>query len=155
VLPNELLTEVARTTEGKAKKFQVSLLIEQEGASYPPLYADKALLTEVLLNLVDNAIRYTPEHGEVKLRVKQEGQSLVFSVCDTGVGISEENVEKLFKKFSRIENPLSNRERGSGLGLYFAKGIVEKHGGTIWVRSAPSQGSSFYIRLPLAVSERE
>jgi PAS domain S-box-containing protein len=154
VLPNELLTDVARTMEGKANKFQVSLLVEQEGASSPPLYADKALLTEVLLNLVDNAIRYTPEHGGVKLRVKQEGQSLVFSVSDTGVGISEENAEKLFKKFSRIENPLSNRERGSGLGLYFAKGIVEKHGGTIWVRSAKGQGSTFYIRLPLALSER-
>jgi two-component system sensor histidine kinase VicK len=140
--------------EGKANKFQVSLLVEQEGASCPPLYADKALLTEVLLNLVDNAIRYTPENGGVRLRVKQEGQSLVFSVSDTGVGISEENVEKLFRKFSRIENPLSNRERGSGLGLYFAKGIVEKHGGTIWVRSATGQGSTFFIRLPLALSER-
>jgi signal transduction histidine kinase len=150
VLPNELLTEVARTMDGKAEKFQVSLLVEQEGASCPPLYADKALLTEVLLNLVDNAIRYTPEHGAVKLRVRQEGQSLVFSVSDTGVGISEENAEKLFRKFSRIENPLSNREQGSGLGLYFAKGIVEKHGGTIWVRSAPGQGSTFYIRLPLS-----
>jgi PAS domain S-box-containing protein len=154
VQPNELLTEVAKTMEGKANKFQVSLLVEQEGASCPPLYADKALLTEVLLNLVDNAIRYTPENGGVRLRVKQEGQSLVFSVSDTGVGISEENAEKLFRKFSRIENPLSNRERGSGLGLYFAKGIVEKHGGTIWVRSATGQGSTFFIRLPLALSER-
>jgi PAS domain S-box-containing protein len=155
VLPDELLTEVAKTMEGKAKKFQVSLHVEQEGTPCPPLYADKALLTEVLLNLVDNAIRYTPEHGEVKLRVQQEGPSLVFSVCDTGLGIPEENMEKLFKKFSRIENPLSHRERGSGLGLYFAKGIVEKHGGTIWVRSAKSKGSSFYIRLPLALSERK
>ena len=155
VLPNELLTEVTRTMEGKANKFQVSLLVEQEGASCPPLYADKALLMEVLLNLVDNAIRYTPEHGEVKLGVKQENQSLVFSVSDTGVGISEENVEKLFRKFSRIQNPLSNRERGSGLGLYFAKGIVEKHGGTIWVQTARGKGSTFYIRLPLAFNERK
>jgi signal transduction histidine kinase len=155
VLPRELLAEVVRAIEGKAKKFQVSLLVEEETASCPPLHADKALLLEVLLNLVDNAIRYTPEHGGVKLQVKQEGQSLVFSVSDTGVGILEENVEKLFRKFSRIENPLSNRERGSGLGLYFAKGIVEKHGGTIWVRSAAGKGSTFYIRLPLALSERK
>jgi PAS domain S-box-containing protein len=155
VLPNELLTEVARRLEGKANKYQVSLLVEREGAACPPLYADKALLTEVLLNLVDNAIRYTPEHGAVKLQVQQEGPSVVFSVSDTGLGISEENMEKLFKKFSRIENPLSHRERGSGLGLYFAKGIVEKHGGTIWVRSAAGKGSSFYIRLPLGLSERK
>jgi len=154
VQPYALLGEVARTLEGKAKKYQVSLLVEPEAASCPHLSADKALLTEVLLNLVDNAIRYTPEGGEVKLQVKQEGQSLVFSVSDTGVGIAEENVEKLFRKFSRIENPLSVRERGSGLGLYLAKGIVEKHGGTIWVRSAAGQGSTFCIRLPLALSEK-
>jgi PAS domain S-box-containing protein len=155
VLPNELLAEVVRTVEGKAKKFQVSLLVEEEGASCPPLHADKALLMEAFLNLVDNAIKYTPEHGAVKLRVQQEGQGLIFSVSDTGVGIPEENVEKLFRKFSRVENPLSNRERGSGLGLYFAKGIVEKHGGTIWVRSATGKGSTFYIRLPLALGEKK
>jgi PAS domain S-box-containing protein len=154
VLPSELLAEAVRTMEGKAKKFQVSLLVEEEGSSCPPLHADKSLLTEVLLNLVDNAINYTPEHGVVKLRVQRENQSLIFSVSDTGVGIPEEAIEKLFRKFSRVENPLSNRERGSGLGLYFAKGIVEKHGGTIWVRSAKDKGSTFYIRLPLALSER-
>jgi len=98
---------------------------------------------------VDNALKYTPENGVVMLSAQQEGRSLIFSVSDTGVGIPEESIDKLFRKFSRIENPMSKRERGSGLGLYFAKGIVEKHGGTIWVRSAPSQGSTFYVKLPL------
>jgi len=154
VLPDEILADVAQALEGKAKKFDLSLLVENENANCPPLLADKSLLTEVLLNLVDNAIKYTPEHGTVKLGVKQDGQNVIFSVADTGVGIPKESIEKLFKKFSRIENPLSHRERGSGMGLYFAKGIVEKHGGAIGVRSTPGQGSTFYFRLPLAGERR-
>jgi len=149
VQPQELLAEVVSTLESKAKRLEVSLRVDGEGSPCPPVRADKALLTEVLRNLVDNAIKYTPEHGVVKLRVQPEGQSLVFSVSDTGVGIPEESIEKLFRKFSRVENPLSKRERGSGLGLYFAKGIVEKHGGTISVQSIPGQRSTFYVRLPL------
>ncbi|MGD0127047.1 MAG: PAS domain-containing sensor histidine kinase [Terriglobia bacterium] len=148
VQPRELLAEVVSTLESKAKRLQVSLRVDGDGSFCPPLRADKALLTEVLRNLVDNAIKYTPEHGVVKLRAQHEGQSLAFSVSDTGVGIPEESIEKLFRKFSRVENPLSKRERGSGLGLYFAKGIVEKHGGTISAQSIPGQGSTFYVRLP-------
>jgi PAS domain S-box-containing protein len=149
VQPHELLAEVLSALATKAKRLQVSLRVDDEGLLCPPVHADKALITEVLRNLVDNAIKYTPEHGVVKLRAQQDGQGLIFSVSDTGVGIPEESLEKLFRKFSRVENPLSKRERGSGLGLYFAKGIVEKHGGTIWVRSTPGQGSAFYVRLPL------
>jgi len=149
VRPHELLAEVVSTLESKAKRLQVSLRVDGEGPLCSPVRADKALITEVLRNLVDNAIKYTPEHGVVKLRAQREGRSLVFSVSDTGVGIPQEGIEKLFRKFSRVENTLSKRERGSGLGLYFAKGIVEKHGGTISVRSMQGQGSTFYVRLPL------
>ncbi len=149
IQPRELMAEVVSTLESKAKRLQISLMMNEQGSLCPPVHADKALITEVLRNLVDNALKYTPENGVVKLSAQQEGQSLIFSVSDTGVGIPEESLDKLFRKFSRVENPMSKRERGSGLGLYFAKGIVEKHGGTIWARSAPSQGSTFYVRLPL------
>ena len=149
VEPRELLAEVASTLESKAKRLQVSLRVDDAASLCPPVRADQALLREVLRNLTDNAIKYTPERGEVRLRAQQDGRSVVFSVSDTGVGIPQESVEKLFRKFSRVENPLSKRERGSGLGLYFAKGIVEKHGGTMWVESTPGQGSTFYVRLPV------
>lgn len=145
----EIVAEVAKTLEGKANKFQVSVVIDDSLASAPSLLADKKLLTEVLRNLVDNAIKYTPEKGMVKVIAREEGPELVISITDTGVGISAADAEKLFLKFSRIENPLNNRERGTGLGLYFAKGIVEKHGGRIWVRSIVGKGSTFYVGLPI------
>ena len=145
----EILAEVTKTLEGKARKFQVSVVLDESLASAPSLAADKALMTEVLKNLVDNAIKYTPENGMVKVVAHEEGGELVVSIADTGVGISEADAEKLFKKFSRIENQLSNRERGTGLGLYFVKGVIERHGGRIWVRSIVGKGSTFYVSLPI------
>jgi len=146
----ELVPEVRKTLQTKAERFRVSLVLDESLASSPPVRADKALLTEVLLNVVDNAIKYTPEHGTVRLLASQEDKNLVVSVSDTGVGIPATEMHKLFQKFSRVENPLSNRERGSGLGLYFAKGILEKHGGKLWAESSEGKGSTFHIALPLS-----
>lgn len=149
VSPAYLLVEVVGALDPKAKKSQVALIVDESVASCPPVRADHARLLEAILNLVDNAIKYTPEGGEVRLTEKQEGHDLILSVSDTGVGIPEAEMHRLFEKFTRIENPLSSRERGSGLGLYFAKGIVEKHGGKIWVQSTLGKGTTFYVRLPL------
>jgi PAS domain S-box-containing protein len=145
----DLLAEVVHNLDPKAQRYDVRVIVDEGTASAPPVRADKLHLTEVLFNLVDNAIRYTPEQGTVKLMARQEGGDVVISVSDTGVGIPEAERPRLFQKFSRIENPLSNRERGSGLGLYFARGVVEKHGGKIWVRSGVGKGSTFYVSLPL------
>jgi len=146
---SEVLAEAARALEGKANKFQVSVVIDEGLASTPAVRADKALLTEVFRNLLDNAIKYTPEKGSVRMSAQRAEGSLIISVSDTGVGVPAMEMDRLFQKFSRIENPLSNRERGSGLGLYFAKGIIEKHGGRIWVSSNVGEGTTFYVRLPL------
>lgn len=145
----EIAAEVTKKLESKASELQVSVVVDESLGSAPPVVGDKSLLTEVFTNLVDNAIKYTPEKGTVKVAAYQEGPDLVISVADTGVGIAQADAEKLFKKFSRIENPLSNRERGTGLGLYFAKGVVEMHRGRIWVRSIEGKGSTFYVGLPI------
>jgi PAS domain S-box-containing protein len=145
----EILAEVVKTLEAKSKNFQVTLALDESLATAPSVTADKRLLTEVLLNLVDNAIKYTPELGTVRINAYEEGGEFVLAIADTGVGIPTAEMEKLFRKFSRIENPLSNRERGTGLGLYFAKGVIEKHGGRIWARSSVGKGSTFYVSLPV------
>jgi two-component system phosphate regulon sensor histidine kinase PhoR len=145
----EIAADVAKKLESKASEFRVSVVVDDSLASAPSVLGDKRLLTEVFTNLVDNAIKYTPKNGKVKVAAYQEGPDVVVSVTDTGVGISSADAEKLFKKFSRIENPLSNRERGTGLGLYFAKGVVEMHRGRIWVRSIEGKGSTFFVGLPI------
>jgi len=145
----EIAADVAKKLESKAAELQVSVVVDESLASAPSVIGDKRLLTEVFTNLVDNAIKYTPPNGMVKVAAYQEGPDVVLSVTDTGVGISSADAEKLFKKFSRVENPLSNRERGTGLGLYFAKGVVEMHRGRIWMRSIEGKGSTFYVGLPI------
>ncbi len=145
----DLVAGVLHSLEPKAQKYHVSLSMDEGVKSTPLVRADKSRLSEVLFNLVDNAIRYTPERGSVRLMARQEGKEVVIAVSDTGVGIPESERSKLFNKFSRIENPLSGRERGTGLGLYFAKGVVEKHGGRIWVQSVVGNGSTFCVSLPL------
>jgi PAS domain S-box-containing protein len=149
VLLNDVVGNVIRSLETKARKYQVSVVVDDALSALPPVRADYGRLWEVLLILVDNAIKYTQERGVVTLQARREDQHVVLSVSDTGVGIPAEEHHKLFKKFSRVDNPLSTRERGSGLGLYFAKGIVEKHGGNIWVESGAGKGSTFCIRLPM------
>jgi len=151
VSTGEVLAEVVATLEVKAKRFKVTVIVDESVVGSPPVRADRARLLEALLNIVDNAIKYTPEHGRVTARAEPRGNELVLSVSDTGVGIPQAEMYKLFGKFTRIENPLSSRERGSGLGLYFAKGIIEKHGGRIWAESTLGQGTTFHIALPLFV----
>lgn len=101
-------------------------------------------------NLIDNASKYTPEGKNIQISVVAIGdETLEIRICDEGVGIPPESLEKLFKKFSRIENPLSVKVGGTGLGLYWAKEIIELHGGAISVTSEVGHGSTFVISLPL------
>lgn len=110
---------------------------------------DALRLREVFTNLVDNAIKYTPELGAVRVRAHGEDHAAVIEVTDTGVGIPEEQIAGLFQKFHRIQNPLTAREFGTGLGLYFAKSVVDLHHGSIDVTSELGRGTTFSVRLPL------
>jgi signal transduction histidine kinase len=103
----------------------------------------------VIENLLENASNYSPENKTiiVTLNAAKNGQAKI-SIKDQGVGIDKQDIAKLFQKFSRINNPLSNTVNGTGLGLYFSKKIVELHGGRIWVRSTPSKSTTFIILLP-------
>jgi PAS domain S-box-containing protein len=110
--------------------------------------ADTKLIYMVLENLIDNASKYSPEGATITVSIRQNKEWVAISVKDNGVGIAEEDKEKLFQKFSRISNPLSDTVGGSGLGLYLAKKIVELHQGSLTVNSTLGQGSTFTIKLP-------
>lgn len=109
------------------------------------IHADRDRVLQVLSNLVGNALKFTPQGGEVKIRIEREQDVARFSISDTGPGIAAGDIPRLFDRFWK-------RAGGTGLGLFIAKGIVEAHGGRIWVRSQPSRGSIFYFELPLVAA---
>jgi signal transduction histidine kinase len=120
----------------------------QPSAERLPLSADPRRLGEVIGNLLSNAIKFTPEGGSVTVSMDREGDSAVLEVADTGVGIPEDEVERLFERFFRASTAADIR--GTGLGLSIAKSIVEAHGGTISVRSAEGVGTTFTVALPVS-----
>lgn len=110
---------------------------------------DRGRLRQLFLNLIDNAIKYTPEGGSVTVTVaKQDGMAL-FRVADTGIGIPPEDIPKIFDRFYRVDKARSRAMGGTGLGLSIAKWIAELHRGTIIVESVPQKGSVFTVRLPV------
>lgn len=111
--------------------------------------ADQARIQQVLTNLVSNAIKFSPDGGDIVLSLKNEQGHLVASVKDGGLGIPEAELEKLFTKFQRIDQGDRKKIGGTGLGLAISRGIIEKHGGAIWVESIEGEGSTFYFSLPL------
>lgn len=121
-------------------------------ANHPILLeADPGNLQMAIDNLISNAIKYTPEKGDINIVTRATKHYAYIEVIDSGIGISKEDLPVLFRKFSRINNPASRTVGGSGLGLYVAKYIVQLHGGTISVRSHNKHGSRFTIKLPLNV----
>lgn len=142
-LLNELTTEfAARSTE---KQLQ---LVTQSDGEYD-ISADKDKVLQILENLVGNSFKFTPPGGKVSVTVTKDNNFLVFKVSDTGKGIAQEDVNKLFAKFGRLDNSLvTTPESGTGLGLYITKQYVEMHGGQITVESQLGSGTTFTFTLP-------
>lgn len=113
---------------------------------------DEPSLRRLLLILVDNAVKYTPDGGRVRMALATDRQDAIVSVTDTGVGIAEEDLPRVFDRFWRADKVRSRALGGTGLGLSIARWLVEQHGGAITVESVVGQGSTFTIRLPVATS---
>ena len=131
----------------EASRIKLSLYVEE---NLPKIWADPSLLKLAIENLVDNAIRYTKGGGEVIVGIKKRNnKNILFSVRDSGVGIPQKEQKYIFQKFFRAENALRNRTKGSGLGLYVCRTIIEKSGGQIWFKSKEGRGATFYFTLPI------
>ena len=111
---------------------------------------DPERITQILLNLFSNAHKYTPQGGGITVTTRAERDGVGITVQDTGIGLSSEEQQQLFTKFFRAQHPLVRETGGTGLGLAIARALVELHGGTITVVSAPGQGTTFEVILPLA-----
>jgi two-component system, OmpR family, phosphate regulon sensor histidine kinase PhoR len=120
----------------------------------PDIAADRRRLAEVLQNLLDNAIQYTPPGGQIMISASADGTEVTFTVSDTGIGIPQADQPRIFERFYRVDAARSREVGGTGLGLAIAKHLVEVHGGRLWVESEIGQGSQFYFTVPIFDAER-
>ncbi|MBO9539219.1 hypothetical protein J7643_01350 [bacterium] len=145
-----LMRDVVGQLQVMSDKKRQTLTLEV-APELPMLEIDPLRLTQVVNNLVSNAIKYTPEGGSVRVRVLLEERMVRTEVRDTGIGIPEEHRGMLFSNFHRVDNRLSREDGGVGLGLAISKGFVEAHGGRIDFSSEPGVGSTFWFELPVPV----
>ena len=148
----ELVHDVVKELQPRyePKKQEIIKIIPE---SIPTIKVDPKLIRHTYMNLLTNAIKYTPEGGKVTVTLKLEGDNLMSSVRDTGMGIPSHQHEQIFKKFFRADNAAKVETDGTGLGLYLAKQIVEKSGGSIGFESSEGGGSRFWFSLPLSGSK--
>jgi signal transduction histidine kinase len=147
----DVIANVQSAVESLAKEKEIGLKVELV-PDLPPARGDERKLTQVLLNLVGNAIKFT-DAGEVTIRASVANGSITVSVRDSGPGISATDQATIFQEFQQAKTPIRREEGGTGLGLTISKRIVELHGGLIWVESSLGQGSTFFFTLPLRVRE--
>ena len=113
-----------------------------------PVPADQLRLERILYNLLENAVKYSPRGSKIRIFVKREKEHLVIGVSDQGEGISQEDQNKLFGPFQRLEDAVRSGVKGTGLGLLVCQRLVEAHGGKIWIESEAGRGSTFFFTLP-------
>lgn len=146
-----LLADQVNFHQPRAQAKNIRLELE-ESPALPPVLANSRNMEEVLSNLITNAINYTPEGGKVTVSATVEGAYLRVSVRDTGIGMTKEDMERIFDRFYRVKNEKTRYVVGTGLGLPIVKSIVEAHNGMIRIESGLDKGSTFHITIPLATS---
>ena len=145
----ELMDPCVATAQIKAHGKQL-LLRADCPAGLPAVRGDRSRLAEVLQNLLDNAVQYTPAGGRIIVRARANEGTVVITVSDTGIGIPQAEQERIFERFYRVDAARSREAGGTGLGLAIARHIVEAHGGRIWADSTVGQGSDFHFSVPVA-----
>ena len=144
----EFLQMIVSYFQSQAERKSITLLFTPPGDQVQ-VYFDKDKLEKVVTNLLSNALKYTPENGKIRLNVEQNKRTVLISVQDTGVGIANEHLPHIFKRFHQIEDDASEGTASTGVGLALCKEMVELHHGQIWCESTPEFGSTFFVQLPL------
>jgi signal transduction histidine kinase len=143
----EVVRQAADAARPAATDKGIELELDLDGIG--ELTADRARLAQVLDNLISNAVKFTPSGGRIAVRSSRDGDVAILEVSDTGMGISEEDQEKLFQRFFRADSATAQAIQGTGLGLAIVKAIIEAHDGAISVVSAPGKGTTFRVELPI------
>jgi len=146
---NALIIKCAAVMENQAKAKAITIKLEIPD-NLAQIKVDETRFSQVMINLLDNAVKYTPEKGTVNISARPEGNYLQIDISDTGIGIPEQDIPRIFERFYRVDKARSRELGGTGLGLSIVKHIVQAHGGQVWVKSEPGRGSTFSFTIPLA-----
>ena len=149
-----IVDEVIEEFTPKARRKNIKVLFVNKEEKFPDVLADSVKVKTLLENLLDNSMKYTPEGGVIKVELKQADKFMEVSIEDDGMGIPASDSQNIFKKFFRAQNALRVESSGSGLGLFVAKIIVDKHGGSIWFESPigggeRAGGTVFHFTIPI------
>ncbi len=129
------------------KRIRISTFLPTD---LPPVWADPGKLNQILLNLLTNGVKYTHENGSVSVEARPQGELVEIWVTDTGIGISKEDQERIFHRFTQVDSSATRTQGGTGLGLAITRELVELHGGTLRVQSKLGKGSSFIFTMPIS-----
>jgi two-component system cell cycle sensor histidine kinase PleC len=144
----EIIDETIKLVADRAKEGKVTII--RETPKKLDIEADKRALKQILINLTSNAVKFTPEGGEVRVTVGQRGDTALIIIADTGIGIPPRDIEKLGRPFEQVENQFTKTKGGSGLGLAISRSLVELHGGSLAIESEVGKGTTVTVTLPIA-----
>jgi two-component system, OmpR family, phosphate regulon sensor histidine kinase PhoR len=149
----QLVSSCIETSQPRSIERDLRLSVNL-GKNIPDIAGDRRRLTEVLQNLLDNAMQYTPAGGKITVSAERKGPEVVITVSDTGIGIPQADQPRIFERFYRVDVARSREVGGTGLGLSIAKHLMEAHGGRLWVESEVGNGSQFHFSVPIFDLER-
>ncbi len=142
----DLLAESVRSVQASAELHNITLDIRVPDTR---VEADRARISQVVGNILDNAVKYSPNGGQVTVSLQEQEKNYIVSISDQGMGVSPEQFDHIFERFYRVHNTASQHFSGIGLGLYVAKAIIDRHAGNIWLSSNQGSGSTFHFTLPI------
>ncbi len=148
--PTQLRRLVREAVENAQRRTESHWFVMDLPAELPRVWADPRRIRQVLNNLLENAIKYAPNGGQITVACEVETEGVVVSIADQGEGIAPEYLERVFDRFFQVDGAATRKTGGSGLGLAIAKGILDAHGGAIWAESEPGHGAVFRFSLPIA-----